>query len=140
MICLIITNITDYDCITSEPQHAPPSLGPLTCVLMCCSGAVTRLAQLSHNMTMMDRKRQAARIHRGRPERLQGRGGQIRFEAFKCVQRWERICLTWTCSRGSRAQPRRPLRAGRRACLSRSPYLPPSLRDPSPLWPNGASR
>lgn len=42
-----------------------------TCVLMCCSGAVTRLAQLSHNMTMMDRKRQAAKIHRGRPERLQ---------------------------------------------------------------------
>lgn len=64
-MCLIITNITD--CMTSEPQHAPP-----TCVLMCCSGAVTRLAQLSHNMTMMDRKRQAARIHRGRPERLQG--------------------------------------------------------------------
>lgn len=42
---------------------------------MCCSGAVTRLAQLSHNMTMMDRKRQAARIHRGRPERLRRRGG-----------------------------------------------------------------
>lgn len=63
---------------------------PLTCVLMCCSGAVTRLAQLSHNMTMMDRKRQAARIHRGRPERLQGgRGGRglvFHFEAFKSVQ------------------------------------------------------
>ncbi|TNN53828.1 hypothetical protein EYF80_035973 [Liparis tanakae] len=29
------------------------------------------LAQLSHNMTMMDRKRHAAKIHRGRPERLQ---------------------------------------------------------------------
>lgn len=42
-----------------------------TCVLTCCSGAVTRLAQLSHSITMMDRKRQAARIQRGRPERLQ---------------------------------------------------------------------
>lgn len=42
-----------------------------TCVLTCCSGAVTRLAQLSHNMTMMDRKRHAAKIHRGSPERLQ---------------------------------------------------------------------
>lgn len=48
-----------------------PSVCACTCVLMCCSGAVTRLAQLSHNMTMMDRKRQAAKIHRGRPERLE---------------------------------------------------------------------
>ena len=46
-----------------------------TCVLMCCSGAVTRLAQLSHNITMMDRKRQAAKIQRGSPERLRERGG-----------------------------------------------------------------
>lgn len=42
-----------------------------TCVLTCCSGAVTRLAQLSHSITMMDRNRQAASIQRGRPERLQ---------------------------------------------------------------------
>lgn len=47
-----------------------------TCVLMCCSGAVTRLAQLSHSMTMIDRKRQAAKIHRGRPERLQKEAGE----------------------------------------------------------------
>lgn len=43
---------------------------PRTWVLTCCSGAVTRLAQLSHSITMMERKRQAARIQRGRPERL----------------------------------------------------------------------
>ena len=41
-----------------------------TWFLMCCSGAVTRLAQLSHSMTITDRKRHAARIQRGRPERL----------------------------------------------------------------------
>lgn len=57
------------------PPPPPHVLRPLTCVLTCCSGAVTRLAQLSHSMTMMDRKRQAARIHRGRPERLRRRGG-----------------------------------------------------------------
>lgn len=47
-------------------QHRSPH----TWVLTCCSGAVTRLAQLSHSITMMERKRQAARIQRGRPERL----------------------------------------------------------------------
>lgn len=46
-------------------------VGGATCVLTCCSGAVTRLAQLSHSITMMDRNKQAASIQRGRPERLQ---------------------------------------------------------------------
>lgn len=55
------TNACVYRCAAVRP----------TCVLMCCSGAVTRLAQLSHSMTMMDRKRQAAKIQRGRPERLE---------------------------------------------------------------------
>lgn len=58
-----------------DPRRAP-TLGcaehhsPPTWVLTCCSGAVTKLAQLSHSITMMERKRQAARIQRGRPERL----------------------------------------------------------------------
>lgn len=46
--------------------------------------------------------------------------------------------LTWTCSPGSRAQPRHPPRAGRRACPSRLLYLPLSLREPSHLQPDGA--
>lgn len=62
-----------------------------------------------------------------------GRGLVFHFEAFKSVQDGGR--LTWTCSRGSRARPRRPLRAGRRACLCRLLYLP-SPRGPSPLRSN----
>lgn len=56
-----------------DPKGTPPLTqhrSPRTWVLTCCSGAVTKLAQLSHSITMMERKRQAARIQRGRPERL----------------------------------------------------------------------
>lgn len=52
------------------PSGCAEHLSPRTWVLTCCSGAVTKLAQLSHSITMMERKRQAARIQRGRPERL----------------------------------------------------------------------
>jgi len=66
--------VTGRPSVSGTPVGTPPGCAehcsPRTWVLTCCSGAVTRLAQLSHSITMMERKRQAARIQRGRPERL----------------------------------------------------------------------
>lgn len=68
---------------------------------------MTRVAQLSHSITMMDRNRQAARIQRGSPERLQrdkerqmmtANTGLMRpffwwfLNSYKKLMDWNQIC------------------------------------------------
>lgn len=59
---------------------------------MCWSGAVTKLAQLSQSITMMDRNKQAARIQRGNPERLDM---QPKKSCSDCgASMWGNLCFT----------------------------------------------
>lgn len=157
MVCCITLGFVSETYLTYSIFIPPRAcicllLRVFTCVLMCCSGAVTRLAQLSHNMTMIDRKRQAAKIHRGRPERLENervehkkkeirvrRGEQREVEIYRNIL-WgkvplitHKLQLTLTCSRGSRAQPWGRPRAGPGASLCRLFWMLPSRHAPSHL-------
>lgn len=132
----LITDDGHCRCISSDsgsesqhvpPLHCPPSIHLRLDVLLR-GGDQAGAAQPQHDHDGQEEAGgQNPPREAGAPAEVRREQVSLEFEAFKCIR------LTWTCSPGSRAQPQRPLRAGRHACPSRLLYLPLCLRDPSHL-------